>query len=580
MNKNPNIPNSDESLSANEQDWKEKRQAEIELRRKRYEAYNKKVMADPSSVTNEERRQAKEDNDFLAASNNEAKDPSAFRNSPIESLDEKALKKDKELVNSWINKSNLSGSIDPKNFENPKEYYRSLILAAHEKQSPEEQKAFDDAVRRLHAANHQTGSSLISASAVEARRSSKAEKKPRNYLKTALTLGIAALSLVGILKETGNNSVLPNKSEPITDKADVEGAESIDAGEQAIEQVEYTKHEQLNQLIDGSFEQYDNVGLYKYEMDKKIDPTAVGNTTAVLEYLGINPETATADDYAEVIKYFAFSQKETAAFIAVANGLEGFEDFSYEQAEKKVLEMDEEERKAFVNQLLDYFNNSSFNLTTSNGSKENHFVKEDENGRTYGVFREVDTTGMKELEVTFQKKDGSAITIAFELPCGNGEITIIKTLPSGETEITTIKIDNPDPNPDPDPDPDKPGTPEKEWGKEGDAHAGENVTVSEEVVPEAVAQESLVIESNPDNYYDYTPGITTYDYDDSYVPESTDSGAGNTWNGPAVIEYEPIQIVENEQGNENQGAAQETNEVGGDNYSDAAEEDAVWNNDF
>lgn len=371
------------------------------------------------------------------------------------------------------------------------------------------------------------------AEAAPAYNANKNEKEPGKFRKLLTKLALAASILLGggyVTKKAFDafNPANTNNDDKIVEKVDAEETESIETGEQVIEQVEYTKHEQLNQLIDGSFEQYDGPGLYKYEMDKKIDHTAVANTAAIFEYIGINPEAATADDYAEALKYVAFSQKETAAFIAVANGMEGFEDLSYEQAEKKIHEMNEEEKKAFVNQLQDYFNNSSFNLTTSNGSKENHFIEMDENGNTYGVFKEVDTTGMKELEVTFQKEDGSSITIMFEGPCLNGEIKIIKTLPSGKTEITTIKIDNPDPNPNPDPEPDKPDTPDKpsnEWGKTGDPHGGEDVTYSEQVDPnsEVTQVQNANTNSGNEGHNGSTPGST-----------SSNSGGGSQNSAPVI----------------------------------------------
>lgn len=56
-----------------------------------------------------------------------------------------------------------------------------------------------------------------------------------------------------------------------------------------------TGYEKLDKLIDGSFEQYDNIGCFSYKPGEKATPYSLGNPKAVLEAMGINPEEATAE---------------------------------------------------------------------------------------------------------------------------------------------------------------------------------------------------------------------------------------------------------------------------------------------
>ena len=193
--------------------------------------------------------------------------------------------------------------------------------------------------------------------------------------------------------------------------------------------------------------------------------------------------------------------------------------------------------------------------------------------------------------------------------------TIVPTpKPTPEPEPTPEPTPKPTPEPEPTPEPTPipTPTPTPEWGKSGDPHGGDLVTPSAPVDPASEVTQEYIETINEDNqgYVDdnqATPGSAS---ESNGVDQETGfADSGITAEG-ATTEEERLEGGENqaadesgqaqmageniyhseesieqgqaidETGNEAQEEAQQENEVGGDNNSDAAEEAAVAEGNF
>ncbi|MBR3254098.1 hypothetical protein IKF86_02525 [Candidatus Saccharibacteria bacterium] len=256
----------------------------------------------------------------------------------------------------------------------------------------------------------------------------------------AATIGLSAAGFAGY--KIGNRNSAP-KTEQTVEIADDQATTAEDRAEVEKDIEVLTGNEKLDALIDGSFEQYDNVGLYKYEMDNKWSNSAVSNPKAILEYMGVDPAEATAEDYGTAYEYVVYSQKESAAFVAVANKMEGFENLSYEQGEKKIADMSAEEKDEFQEQLKDHFDDVTYEFETGKGIGTNHFIREKEDGSTYGVWITDDETGIEHVNAKHKETDGSYTITYMQVRCFNSGNTVIIQHVDGTREEIPITIENP-----------------------------------------------------------------------------------------------------------------------------------------
>ena len=244
-------------------------------------------------------------------------------------------------------------------------------------------------------------------------------KHKKNFKKTltAIALGVILAGTVAgffAFKDT-------DREEPdLAKKPDSrEAAFSMKAEKPEIKSL--TGFEMLDLLIDGSFSQYDILGCYDYEPEKKVSKGAVGNPDAVLEALGIDPNNATAEERGAVQEYFAYAMAEPAAPVAIAGSFEGFSGLTQNEAENKIKNMSLEEKANLQDQLKDYFDKTEYYYKTGSGPYRNHFIYEDANGEKHSSFVESDLTGKRVLIGETILPNGATVIWMSKEDCGNNE---------------------------------------------------------------------------------------------------------------------------------------------------------------
>ena len=198
-----------------------------------------------------------------------------------------------------------------------------------------------------------------------------------------------------------------------------------------------TGYEVLDSTIDGSYQQYDNIGCYNSE--GKVSDHAVGNPNKVLEAMGINPEEATAEQRGAVQEYFAYCMEEPAASVAIAGSFAGFEGLTQGQAEDRIHNMTPEEKLAFQAQEKSFFDVTSYHYDTGKGLYRNQSIVEDDNGNKYTKFVESDLTGKEILVGETKLSDDATIYWMSKEDCGNNEDQIVVVSSDGSQH--TIIID-------------------------------------------------------------------------------------------------------------------------------------------
>ncbi len=208
-----------------------------------------------------------------------------------------------------------------------------------------------------------------------------------------------------------------------------------------------TGYDELDRMIDGSFEQDGNLGCY--ESEGKVSQNAVGNPNLVLEELGIDPATATPEQRGAVSEYLSYSMKYPAAFDAVALGAPGFDGLTINEAEDKIDSMADEEKENLQKFLQKSYEDSEYHTETGQGIYENHGVL-DEDGNRHSIAVESDLTGAEVLVRETKLEDGSIVRTIVKEDCNNPVFEIEITKPDGTiTKITVIPTDEPTPEPTP-----------------------------------------------------------------------------------------------------------------------------------
>ncbi len=208
-----------------------------------------------------------------------------------------------------------------------------------------------------------------------------------------------------------------------------------------------TGYDELDRMIDGSFEQDGNLGCY--ESEGKVSQNAVGNPNLVLEELGIDPATATPEQRGAVSEYLSYSMKYPAAFDAVALGAPGFDGLTINEAEDKIDSMADEEKENLQKFLQKSYEDSEYHTETGQGIYENHGVL-DEDGNRHSIAVESDLTGVEVLVRETKLEDGSIVRTIVKEDCNNPVFEIEITKPDGTiTKITVIPTDEPTPEPTP-----------------------------------------------------------------------------------------------------------------------------------
>ena len=349
-----------------------------------------------------------------------------------------------------------------------------------------------------------------------------------------------------------------------------------DERQEKVEVKDLTGIEALDEKIDGSFEQDDNVGCY--EDSNKVHPNSVGNPDAVLKEMGVNPEDATPEQRGTASEYVTYSMKYPAAFQAIAYGIDGFEDLSLNKAEDKIANMSDEEKVNFQKQLHEFHENSEYSEEVGQGVYRNHGVTEREDGR-HSYFVESDLTGKNILVRETKLNDGTIVTTKEKEDCANMLTEIEYRSPDGNTTVVKVNTpDEPTPTPIPEPTPTPPG-PGHEWGKSGDPHSGPNRQPSDLVDPSSRVSKEKNDNTNKGNQGNakVRPGSPSGAKNNERISGGTDQSGGGTAGKNNAPKGDPKADTS---GNNSQKAAQEKSKVGGNNNSDSAEESRVAEGDF
>jgi len=276
----------------------------------------------------------------------------------------------------------------------------------------------------------------------------RAEKKPavKSIFNKATAMLIAGSIFVGAVAGAAGAGVFDAKREALKDNQPKveETYDKTEKQEQKEKEKQFdnlTGIEVLDEKIDGSFEQDDNVGCY--EDANKEHPNSVGNTDAVLKEMGVDPKDATPEQRGKATEYMSYSMKYPAAYDAIAYRIPGFEDLTLNEAEDKISNMPDAEKKDFRKQLKKNHDNSTYSEVTANGVYRNQGVFEGEDGR-YGGFVDTDISGRKIDQRVTPLEDGSTVITFIKWPCGNRlEKGIMKTK-EGKTITITIRHEEPE----------------------------------------------------------------------------------------------------------------------------------------
>ena len=210
--------------------------------------------------------------------------------------------------------------------------------------------------------------------------------------------------------------------------------------------LEYTGNPELDKELDGSFEQDDNVGCY--EEKDKVTENSVGKPEEILKFLGIDPATATAEQWGEATQFMEYSMKYPAAANAVVFGIKGFENFEFsdagiQAAEEKIANMNEEEKADFLNKLKAVNDKAKYKLVVSSGTFKNQAVEE--SGKRHSEFSDtiLENTALVQKTVEITDSDGKhigTINVYYKEDCGNFLSIYQEVKPDGTIIKHTISI--------------------------------------------------------------------------------------------------------------------------------------------
>ena len=279
----------------------------------------------------------------------------------------------------------------------------------------------------------------------------RAEKKPavRSLFNKATAMLIAGSIFVGAFAGAAGAGVFDAKREALKDNQPKveENYDKTEKQEQKEKEKQFdnlTGIEVLDEDIDGSFEQDDNVGCY--EDGNKVSPNSLGNPNAILKEMGVDPKDATPEQRGKITEYLSYSMKYPAAYNAIAYGISGFEDLTINEAEDKISNMSANEKEDLQKQLKKLYDNSTYSTVTGQGVYKNQGVAEREDGR-HSFYVESNLTGEEILRRETKMDDGSTVELFFRVPCaGNGLDQIVVKAKDGGTPTTiTIREEKPEP---------------------------------------------------------------------------------------------------------------------------------------
>ncbi len=275
----------------------------------------------------------------------------------------------------------------------------------------------------------------VEATIEKAKNKSNLKNTLRSAFLIALTTATIALGTIAIISSRPSAPEAPSAYSYVNSR----DHQRVSVGEQA-EVKSLTGYEVLDETIDGTFLQYDNIGCY--ESEEKTSPNAVGNPNIVLRAIGINPEEATAEQRGAAQEYFVFSMEEPAASVAIVGNFKGFEGLTQDEAENKIHNMSDEEKADLQDQLKAYFDKTEYHYETGSGPYRNQYIYTDKNGEKHSGFVESDLTGKRILVGVTTLDDGTTITWMSKEDCGNNEDRIIVTPPDGPPEVIIIDEGN------------------------------------------------------------------------------------------------------------------------------------------
>lgn len=400
----------------------------------------------------------------------------------------------------------------------------------------------------------------------------RAEKKPavKSLFNKATAMLIAGSIFVGAVAGAAGAGVFDAKREALKDNQPKveETYDKTEKQEQKEKEKQFdnlTGIEVLDEKIDGSFEQDDNLGCF--EDKNKVSQNAVGNPDAVLKEMGVDPATATAEQRGKASEYATYSMKYPTAFQSIAYGIEGFENLSLNEAEDKISKMSDGEKANLQEQIHKFHENSKYSEEVGQGVYRNHGVAEREDGSRHSYFVESDLTGKNILVRETKRADGTTVVTREKEDCFNMLTEIEYRQPDGSSIV--VKINNPN----------EPTPPKHEWGKSGDPHSGPNRRPSDQVDPNSRVSKKQNDNTNKGNEGNAStrPGSPSGANNNQRLSGGTNQSGGGTAGTNSAPKGNPEADAK---GNNNQKKAQEKNQVGGNNNSDSAEESKVAEGDF
>lgn len=361
------------------------------------------------------------------------------------------------------------------------------------------------------------------------------------------------------------------------------------------ETIELTGVEVLDETIDGSFTQYDNVGCFKNKSPEN-SPIDVGSPEEVLKAMGVDPETATPEQWGQAMEYMSFSQNISAGPIAYIFNFPVAQGKTYKEFEDSIKDLSDDEKESLTKDIKAVNDDTKYTIETGNGVVTNQYAEKDENGEVHSTFNEKDVTGKKLLaaKTTLAEPgkalDGSVLPAGtdvlryYDLDCGNlnmiiylipNEAPIVYLFSNPQQPIDTPSIiptnpENPTPTPTPTPDD----------SKNSDA-IYQNMQTGDET-------SNYVTPSGPGSQTS-RPDTTHNSYEEEHKPsspESTGTGSSASETGQSVQDiinnanqdYSGHQTYTKDQDKQNQAAAEAAKaQAAADAAAAAAEREAEAN---
>lgn len=192
-----------------------------------------------------------------------------------------------------------------------------------------------------------------------------------------------------------------------------------------------TGYEALDSRIDGSFERDDNPGCCESHLP------SLANSEEIFKLMGVDPATATPEQYGKALEYGTYSMKYLAAYFAIANNLEGFKGLTPVEAEKLIASKSDEEKQALQEAIKNLFRQSKFSIKEANGIYYNEGVTSEGVDR-HSYFAENDLTNTPLLEVRTADTEGNTVITYFKADCINPVIFVVVYNPTSGFETQPI----------------------------------------------------------------------------------------------------------------------------------------------